>query len=302
MKFSRLIFLYIQTLDIIITETFKYELENYVTNTLSTNNEKLPFCIGKGCSANVYSIEYQGTSYAVKKFTDRTFWKRETEFLIHIERYKFEMIPTVYLISEKNKFIISQKIDETLKSWLNREYEKLNNQESDEPPNTFALRNVLVDIFNGLFLFHEKGLVHGDIHMPNIMINQNENKVYLIDFGNSLILGDPTIDILRLKYKILNDLQTHGFDWLKLLNDTSNETDNQKQLINVAAFKVIDKIYKGRRIRILFWGADYFLAPNVQSWICWSFKFFTNLDSLIDEYKKAIRNQENIEESKTQLN
>jgi serine/threonine protein kinase len=39
----------------------------------------------------------------------------------------------------------------------------------------------------GLNFLHENGIVHGDLNLRNIMINQSNNHVTLIDFGLSVI-------------------------------------------------------------------------------------------------------------------
>lgn len=263
----------------------------HVIGRLYSKKMPLPSPIGGGSAAYVFNVNYLNKCYAVKKFSDMARWKRETQFLNYIEKYDFDMIPTVFLIAKNKEFIVFEKIEQTLKTWLDNKYAKMEKQGAATEEDNSEIRSVLLDIFNGLFLFHSKGVVHGDIHKPNIMIDQKEKKVYFIDFGDSLISTDFTIDLLRLKCKILDDLEKHKINWIKLVKDVNNEDANEKKLINVAAFDALLKVYSSRTVKYLFQFSDRFLAPGVQIWVYRILKIFTNLDYRLDEYKKAIQNQ-----------
>lgn len=44
--------------------------------------------------------------------------------------------------------------------------------------------NILIQIFETIVFFQSKGILHGDLHSKNIMIDKNE-KIHIIDFGTS---------------------------------------------------------------------------------------------------------------------
>ncbi|KAJ3004443.1 UNVERIFIED_CONTAM: hypothetical protein HDU68_005103 [Siphonaria sp. JEL0065] len=49
------------------------------------------------------------------------------------------------------------------------------------------------DVEEVLNLVHSKGVQHGDLRLPNIMIDDDSNKIRLIDFGMSSIISDGEI-------------------------------------------------------------------------------------------------------------
>ncbi len=61
---------------------------------------------------------------------------------------------------------------------------------------------IAVQLISRLEYFHRKGYVHRDIKSSNFMIgiNENINKIYLIDFGLAKPFKDPTTG-LHIKRK-----------------------------------------------------------------------------------------------------
>lgn len=55
----------------------------------------------------------------------------------------------------------------------------------DKTNDLCALANVILLIINELDSLHKKGIIHGDIHLNNIIVSEDNQSVYFIDFGMS---------------------------------------------------------------------------------------------------------------------
>lgn len=65
--------------------------------------------------------------------------------------------------------------------------------------------DMLLKIFDAIIFYQSKGIIHGDIHFRNIMIDENE-EVHIIDFGTSIISSYEEQSIHRenfLMYELL---------------------------------------------------------------------------------------------------
>ncbi|KIK91573.1 hypothetical protein PAXRUDRAFT_624615 [Paxillus rubicundulus Ve08.2h10] len=69
---------------------------------------------------------------------------------------------------------------------------------SDKVMDLSGRQGLLFDIASGLHYLHGKGVVHGDLHIHNILVDEN-GRACLTDFGLSVVLQDlPGTSYLKL--------------------------------------------------------------------------------------------------------
>ena len=56
--------------------------------------------------------------------------------------------------------------------------------------------NMLLKIFDAIVFYQSQGIIHGDIHLKNILIDENE-EIHIIDFGTSIISSYEEQSIYR---------------------------------------------------------------------------------------------------------
>lgn len=81
--------------------------------------------------------------------------------------------------------------------------------------------NMLLKIFDAIIFYQSQGIIHGDIHSKNIMIDRNES-IHIIDFGTSSMSSYKEQSEHRenyLMYELVEKTMTNHFDdrvfWLK---------------------------------------------------------------------------------------
>lgn len=219
--------------------------------------------IGQGCSANLYEFSLHGLNFVLKLYSDQKRCRREIRLLERLSKINLPFIPRTHLTNVTDGIVVTDKLDMIMRTYLRR-----NIKHRD------LLGVLLTDLFNALTMLHQNGIVHGDIHMSNIMIQ--DGRVFLIDFGDSFFSTDPTLDFLRLKHRVL----AHIENWEELIL--------REKLNNPRSLEVIEKIYADPGISRIFEMADFFNAPAIQYWIYKPLSLFTNLPSLVLEYNDTI--------------
>lgn len=74
--------------------------------------------------------------------------------------------------------------------------------------------NMLLKIFDAIVFYQSQGIIHGDIHLKNILIDENE-EIHIIDFGTSIISSYEEQSIYRenfLMYELLEKTLGVKFD------------------------------------------------------------------------------------------
>lgn len=108
--------------------------------------------------------------------------KQYYEEIKKISKLKNPNIVTIYdaWIEKKCYFCSMEYIEgQTLEAWL-------------DAPRTIDKRlNMLMKIFTTIYFYQCNGVIHGDIHCRNIMIDENE-EVHIIDFGTSALSSYET--------------------------------------------------------------------------------------------------------------
>jgi len=139
--------------------------------------------LGEGSFSKVYEIESMtGKKYAVK-MEDKNFHSYlEEEANIHLYLYNKDLekkyILPVYNFykDEKYNYLLMEKLSYSLGDVIKKIGVKFDN---------YSLRNIAVSLIENLKFIHENGICHCDIKPENIMMTDDYQKIYLIDYGLS---------------------------------------------------------------------------------------------------------------------
>lgn len=74
--------------------------------------------------------------------------------------------------------------------------------------------NMLINIFEAIVFYQEQGIIHGDIHSKNILVDKNE-KIHIIDFGTSKFCSNKEESNYRenvLMYDLVKKTLENQFD------------------------------------------------------------------------------------------
>lgn len=138
--------------------------------------------------------------------------KEEANLLKKIKKYNINCT-TVYYVGE----------DKIIMSYLQNE-------------NTHKKK--LIEIGKEISKLHDHGIIHGDLNLINIIINNN--KIFFIDFGLGSVsskIEDKATDLLVFKKTLLSQKKTESF-WEQILEGYSKET-NKKEIIK--KIEIIEK-------------------------------------------------------------
>jgi serine/threonine protein kinase len=141
-------------------------------------NYKIIQCIGEGRYGVCFSVEANGERLILKRLKPHIFSrnKGKTDCEIQIlSQLNHGGIPRfLEIVNEKGfyGFVLEQKHGDTVEAILFKQKHRFTNKE------IFNTGQQLLEIIKYL---HEKGIVHRDIRIPNVLIDGD--KVSLIDFG-----------------------------------------------------------------------------------------------------------------------
>jgi serine/threonine-protein kinase len=139
---------------------------------------KIVECIGEGRYGICFLAHTNGEKVIIKKYKTNIFNQNKANNIYEIEilsRVCHQGIPRLLdVIHEKNFYglVIEPKAGETIEAMLFMKRHIFTNNE------IVNIGNELIGIINHL---HEKGIVHRDIRIPNVLVHGD--KVSLVDFG-----------------------------------------------------------------------------------------------------------------------
>ncbi len=199
----------------------KYRTDEVEAPWVIENNNKIKLpknIIAKGAESDIFKKSYLNENAILKKRVSKSYRIKEIDDKIRYSRTKSEAkllsdvkdtgvrTPILYDIDLNNKLILMEEINgELVKDRL----PKLNNKQIEE---------LSYDIGYNIGLIHSKDIIHGDITSSNILIN-NDNNLVFIDFGLSYysnLLEDKAVDLLVFK-KSLKSLNSNISD--KIFNN-----------------------------------------------------------------------------------
>jgi serine/threonine-protein kinase len=164
-----------------------------------------------------HAINDNGEKVIIKRFKPGIFAqnaKNNAHEAVILSKLSDKRIPELLgVINEKSfyAFVLELKPGTTLKDMIF----KYNYKFSDE-----EIFNIGIKIINIVKYLHENGVVHRDIRIPNILLDQGD--VYLIDFGLARF-ADNSLYKYDLDYSYLGDLL------LYLIYSSFQKKDKKKQ-------------------------------------------------------------------------
>lgn len=180
------------------TEALSYEqnIYNTVINNIirEQNNAPLLKYIGDG---NNKSVEDLGKLLGCKD-ENQSFLILKAAFYIYSKntkkqnKYNSKQILSVLKNPSDLKIVDNLRINAIILPLIN--YTSLSDQ-----INTCSYQDLvgyITQIISGIYLIYNKGLVHNDLHLGNIMIEQNTNKVLIFDWDRAYLLNEdnPLLD------------------------------------------------------------------------------------------------------------
>lgn len=251
--FKKLILFFIQVC--YNTGSEKEEVYKNLENVLKECNY-----FDKGCASNIYSFQTSnGKNLAVKKFHDQKRSRNEINFLLSIARDNISVIPKYYDLNIDQSIIIMDKLDMTLRAYLKKIGNGKNNQ-----------KIILNKLLKALYKLHNNRIVHGDLHLDNVMVKDGE--IFFIDFDQSFISEDFSMDFLRLRSHILSFID----GWEYMAKD------------NPEIFNVINNAYLSTMTNFVFNIASKFQTPSIQYKILFVFYRLTDLTQLNSQYLQLL--------------
>ena len=227
-----------------VIQRFRTDEVNVPWVKQSNNKIKLPKeILAKGAESDIYPSYWIDTeaiskvrnrkSYRIKEIDEKirkSRTKKEAKLLTEVKRVGVKS-PILYDIDLDEKAIVMEKINGTLFkdfiATLNSEDKKdqkraANLKENDEKDQKHIanlkekeVKDFSIAIGENIGLMHKSNIIHGDITSSNIMINEN-NELVFIDFGlgkYSNLIEDKCVDLIVLKkslqsvdYKIANEI------------------------------------------------------------------------------------------------
>lgn len=145
--------------------------------------------LGAGGYGNVYLVKNTKTNklYAEKKMFKNNINQKNYENEINIlSLLKHNNIIKLYHYSESNKFY--NIFLEYIENGTLEEFIQYNKSINYIPPDEL-IKNIIIQINNGLKYIHNNSIIHGDIKPGNILLTKN-NKVKICDFGISQFISD----------------------------------------------------------------------------------------------------------------
>ncbi|CAF0822035.1 unnamed protein product [Brachionus calyciflorus] len=180
--------------------------------------------IKQGAEAKIYTGKYENKPSIIKERFKKTYRHADLDRSITNRRTKMEVkllkkatslgvnCPQVYRVEQNNGIIFMELIENsiTCRDYIfNLVKSSLQKEELDS-----KLKNLSIQIGKLIGKLHESHIVHGDLTTSNILIqnyeNDNEYKIYMIDFGLSFQTNqtsqyeDKAVDLYVLERALLS--------------------------------------------------------------------------------------------------
>jgi hypothetical protein len=128
-------------------------IREYVENNFSNITTKQNL-IGGGCTSQVYGFKFGNQSLALKHYHNPRSCKNEIEFFEWVSHLNLPVVPKTYFGSVDRGIIVMDRLEKTLKTYL-----------QENSSNRDALSRLVNGLFDGLTVLHQRGIVHGNVHL-----------------------------------------------------------------------------------------------------------------------------------------
>lgn len=211
--------------------------------------ENLNSTIKHGTFGSIYKVLYNGKFYAYKKYYNDIYADffnlsiiEKLKGLTNIKLYS-SLLPKYLVIDNSNHQITY------LTKWSNDISLDTVIDDFDNSKKIEILKNIKKNIL----LLHKYGIIHGDIHCANILVNPKTNKSFIIDFDNcqyqnfKLDIDCVNIEAEKFikKYGVTKELDIYMFNRMtyEILNKLSYTEINQHVIDNQDTFFYQNKDY-----------------------------------------------------------
>ena len=150
--------------------------------------------IGKGGSGKVYKVKHKTTGQILAaKVTELV--KKEFFSQSRFESFKNEIFvlrrnPHKYIIQLKDHFLCNQTISFIIMEFGNGGSLDQRLRKKQHPFPEEEAKSYFVQISNAIYYLHSKGIVHGDLKLPNVLISiiGGKEMIKITDFGCSRVV------------------------------------------------------------------------------------------------------------------
>ncbi len=171
--------------------------------------------IGEGSYGIVYKGELKGQSCAIKQF--KMYWKQERDALRAVQGH-----PNILPLLTSRKFeIMTPLYPSTLASWHAKQIPLCI---------SIQIKSFLKQLVSAITYSHQRQVVHGDIALRNIYLEESETTLVLADWGAAEVVSSDQVYFEKEKqadWKALGFLCAKLFfvSWEEVLSSTTLDTD-----------------------------------------------------------------------------
>lgn len=193
--------------------------------------------LGKGMYGEIFNIcdKESNCEYVVKVGDD----DMSDEVDLQVRASEAGLAPRIfqYFVGKTNKeYIVMEKIrGETVNDIL----ENLIKKEIESGKPNFkrlskAINRLVIDMFTVIKRLHSAGIEHRDLHLKNVMYNEDKGELQFIDFGLSKTIENFNPMVLDDDYvRVVNEVQSHipfFFSGTDYFDDVSDIYDKKNPL------------------------------------------------------------------------
>jgi|SRR5690554_861590 len=169
-----------------------YSLKNTVTERANQSEFSM------NCYGSLISERKHGEVYLVKKEASHSVLKRinisKHPDIIYFKKYKKILFNESEILKKIDHECIIKLLDASFfgnECFIELEFFEGSNLHRLKKNIAFQNRLVLIQkILEAYSYLHRNGILHGDIHLENILISENQNDIRLIDFGLAQYVND----------------------------------------------------------------------------------------------------------------
>lgn len=242
------------------------------------NLKKFEFFVDNGGYSSIHKCFYDGLLYAYKEFDQKYILLNILEKIKTLGDLNVSgsILPEYLVIADDNSVITY--LTKWSESYTLEKYyiQCIDNEKSN------ILISILNELKQNILILHNKGIIHGDIHSKNVLVNPDTNLVNIIDFDNCAYKNfniDKTMCNIKAK---------------KYINKYGVNRELDIFLFNCLTFRLINNLVDNSKIReyILNDKNEYFKENDDYKNICETLLLEAKKPTdkfLIDNYQKVLQ-------------